>query len=262
MQKKLIAIDMDGTLLNDKLEIMPKTKEILRRLTKEGHVVMISSGRPFRSIERYYDDLGLKSPVICLNGMKTFSPRDDSFPVLEFKFKKEDVIDIATRCHDILLSCMSESDTKTYQEVKDDYLSWFFPFLDLEIGRMGEILKEDVKTAIWNCSEDNLDFLKSVVNEHYPMVWRKWTGSSYSEAYLDNVNKGMSMKYVQEHLGIGVEDTIAFGDSINDFEMLDRAALGFIMKNTSLGYVPEKYKITREDNNHEGIYETLMDLGL
>ncbi len=261
MQKKLIALDMDGTLLNDELEIMPKTKEILKRLTDEGHIVMISSGRPFRSIERFYKDLGLKSPVICLNGMRTFSPFDPSFPELEFKFKKEDVIDIATRCRGKLLSCMSESDTKTYQEVKDDYLSWFFPFLDLEIGPMGEILKEDVKTAIWNCSEENLGFLQSVVNEHYPMVWRKWTGSTYSEAFLDNVNKGMAIKYVQERLGISIENTIAFGDSINDFEMLDRAGKGYIMKNTFLSHIPEKYMITHEDNNHEGIYETLIELG-
>ena len=68
MEQKLIAIDLDGTTLNENSQITPKTKEVLTKATAAGHIVSIVTGRPNRISENYYDFLGLKSPMINFNG--------------------------------------------------------------------------------------------------------------------------------------------------------------------------------------------------
>ena len=68
MKRKLIAIDLDGTTLNSQSQISSKTKAVLNKAVKAGHVVSIVTGRPNRISEHFYDELGLKSPMINFNG--------------------------------------------------------------------------------------------------------------------------------------------------------------------------------------------------
>ena len=56
MEKYLIALDLDGTLLNSKKEICPDTLKYLHHLDSLGHIIVIATGRPIRSIKRYYDE--------------------------------------------------------------------------------------------------------------------------------------------------------------------------------------------------------------
>lgn len=253
MDRKLIALDMDGTLLNSKLKIGEKTKTALRNAIKAGHVVVISSGRPWRAIKDYYEELGCNGPVICLNGFHVFNPCNQKFKEIKQIYKKETIIDIVTKAKDILTDLCSESDDRTYLGFNRPYLNSFFPYMRPIYGDFKEILAEDVNTAIFDCKAEDLAKLEEICNSHYPIKWRKWCGSSYSELYIDGVNKGSCLKYVQEQLGISKDNTIAFGDSINDYEMLDEAAHPFIMKNTSIIDVPSKYKITDKSNDEDGI---------
>ena len=57
MDKKLIAFDMDGTLLNSKKKISFLTRQYLKRLSKKGHIIVLASGRPSRSMINYYKQL-------------------------------------------------------------------------------------------------------------------------------------------------------------------------------------------------------------
>jgi hydroxymethylpyrimidine pyrophosphatase-like HAD family hydrolase len=68
MTKKLIFIDLDGTLLNDSFELTPCTQNVLKRISEKGHKVVLASGRPPRAILPYYEELGLKTPFIAYNG--------------------------------------------------------------------------------------------------------------------------------------------------------------------------------------------------
>lgn len=67
-ERHLIALDLDGTLLKDDKTISPKTKTVLNKAREMGHVVMIATGRPFRSSELYYRELGLDTPIVNFNG--------------------------------------------------------------------------------------------------------------------------------------------------------------------------------------------------
>ena len=62
-EKHLIVLDLDGTLLTDNKTISSRTKKTLLKLKEDGHEVMIATGRPFRSSELYYRELGLTTPT-------------------------------------------------------------------------------------------------------------------------------------------------------------------------------------------------------
>ena len=67
MNKKLIAIDLDGTTLNTESQISKRTFDVLTRATKAGHYVTIATGRPFRMSDQFYRQLALKTPMINFN---------------------------------------------------------------------------------------------------------------------------------------------------------------------------------------------------
>ena len=76
MKQHLIVLDLDGTLLTDQKVISPKTKAILNQARKDGHQVMIATGRPYRASEIYYRELGLNTPIVNFNGAFVHHPDD------------------------------------------------------------------------------------------------------------------------------------------------------------------------------------------
>ena len=77
MKKYLIALDMDGTLLNNNNQISNLTKEYLINLASQGHKIIISSGRPIRGIISYYNELKLDTPIICYNGAYIYPGKEN-----------------------------------------------------------------------------------------------------------------------------------------------------------------------------------------
>lgn len=74
MNKKLIAIDLDGTTLNQDSMITSKTKETLKKAINAGHHVSIATGRPFRMSHQFYQQLELTTPMVNFNGALVHIP--------------------------------------------------------------------------------------------------------------------------------------------------------------------------------------------
>ena len=93
MQRHLIVLDLDGTLLTDEKVISEKTKKTLLQAKDAGHEIMIATGRPYRSSEMYYKQLGLQTPIVNFNGAFVHHPIDTSWNVIhkpiELKVVKE-----------------------------------------------------------------------------------------------------------------------------------------------------------------------------
>lgn len=80
--KHLIALDLDGTLLTDKKEISPRTKQAVLSAIEAGHIVVIATGRPHRASIDFYQELGLDTPMVNFNGALIHHPRDSKWDVL------------------------------------------------------------------------------------------------------------------------------------------------------------------------------------
>ena len=76
MDKKLVAIDLDGTTLNNQSQLTQRTEEAIRKVIEQGHIVSIATGRPFRTSQQFYQQLNLDTPIVNFNGAWCHHPRD------------------------------------------------------------------------------------------------------------------------------------------------------------------------------------------
>ena len=94
MERHLIIIDLDGTLMLDFSHYDQETIDYLNKLTKDGHIIMIATGRPLRSSFFVYQAIGLNSPIINYNGALVKHPFDDKFPKTDLRVEREDLVKI------------------------------------------------------------------------------------------------------------------------------------------------------------------------
>lgn len=260
--KKIIAVDMDGTLLANNLRLLPLSEEIMSRLSDEGYLVVLASGRPWRSIKPYYERCHCSGPVIAYNGAYTFHPGDPNFPKLDFSFDKEAIKDIYRKSKSYVTSFMCETNTDVYVTRRDDYLAHYFWYDEMKfhVGDIEPLIKENLYTCIFRCTHAHDDELKKLCESYPGIVWRHWTGSFYSELARVGANKGAGLAHIMKQYGIGKEDVIAFGDSNNDAEMLEEAGYPFVPCDSKSDYMKSRFPLTKKGSSNNGVANELIEL--
>ena len=264
VERRIIAFDMDGTLLNDKKKICFRTRLYLKKLSKQGHIIVLASGRPSRALHSYYKQLNLKTPMICYNGAYVFNPYDKNFPKTEFEFPKEIIKEVLTKIKSHIINVMCETDTEIWVDKKDEYLAKFFWYQDMNIhyGDIQEILQINPMTCICQTPyeyRDTHDVDNALIK--YPEIGaRFWTGSPYFELFYKGTSKGAALLKMCDYYNIPKEDLIVFGDATNDVEMFEVAGTAVLMSNAKYDLKEKANMISVKDNNHNGIYHTLKKL--
>lgn len=262
--RKVIAFDMDGTLLNEKKEICFLTRLYLKKLTKKGHIIVLASGRPSRALNRYYNELKLKTPMICYNGAYVFNPHDGKFPTIEFEFPKNIIIEVLDKIKPHIHNVMCETDTEIWVDKKDDYLAKFFWYenMDIHYGNLSDTLKKDPMTCIVQTPYEYRDTkeIDAVMDKYPELGARFWTGSPYFELFYKETSKGNALKSICKYYGISTDNLIVFGDAENDVEMFNAAGTSVLMKNSAYDLKEKTTMISLKDNNHNGIYHTLKKI--
>ena len=265
IEKRVIGFDMDGTLLNEKKKISLRTRLYLRKLSKQGHIIVLASGRPSRALHTYYKQLKLKTPMICYNGAYVFNPFDDNFPKIEFQFPKEIIIDVLGKIKKHIKNVMCETDTDIWVDKEDEYLAKFFWYKGMKIhaGEIAKTLNTNPMTCIVQ-TPTTLTECKDVENAlvKYPQLGaRFWINSPYFELFYKSTSKGNGLKHICEYYNVPLKNLIVFGDATNDVEMFEVAGTSVLMKNAKYEFLKDKTTmISIKDNDHNGIYHTLKKL--
>jgi 5-amino-6-(5-phospho-D-ribitylamino)uracil phosphatase len=264
MNEKLIAIDLDGTLLNKANQLSSFSCEILAKLASKGFTIILASGRPYRALAPFYQAIGLTTPLIAYNGIHVFNPTDPHFPAVKRTFSKEEVLAIAKEVGNKVTSFLCEGDKTIYLSREDAYLAHYFPYQNYPhaIGPIERNLQEDVYAMVFRSSHANLPFLKKAVEAQGRIAFRTWTSSFYSEAYYRGVDKGSGLRFLKKTLGFQSEDVYAFGDSLNDLEMLEEAGHPYAVIHCKSPLLSSKFPSTKKDNDHDGVALTLQELFL
>ena len=264
--KYIIALDLDGTLLNDEKKITPKTRDYLNSLGDDGHHVVIATGRPLRAAYSYQQELGVKAPIVSYNGALASFPGNTDFPKRVRTFDRDIIRQIVESIgYDVLGNLMIETEEHVYLLRHDEQLNTFF-WNDRGIIHYGDPftkLEEDPLTLIFLFKELD-DAKKAEVTkkvEKFPGYYiRYWHLSGYAELYQDASTKREGLEHIAKHLNVPLSNIIAAGDAENDKEMLAWAPHSFWMKNG----VPivQKYakKTTTEDNNNDGLVNAIKQI--
>lgn len=236
---ELIAIDIDGTLVNSKKEITPKVKATIKKAQDEGKRIVICTGRPLSGAQRYLDELGLNNDdneyVISFNGAVVEST---SGKVI---FKKglsyEQYIDLETIARKLNLHFHAVGLNRIYTANRDlgHYTIYNSRIVKLEVSYRTQ---EEMKNIpMIKCMYiDEPDYLDSKIKDPlFDTIRNKVTLSKtepfYYEATAANVDKGTGLKVLCEHLGVKSENVMALGDQANDMPMLKYAGIGVAMGN-------------------------------
>ena len=266
MKKYLIALDLDGTLLSDWQTISPQTKDYLKNLSKQGHKVVIATGRPFRSSEKFYDELELDTPIINYNGGLVTNKHNPDFIPYSLTIPRNHVVDIFNSNKEAINNAFGEvgDDIYLYEDTEEIRpLLHYFNGASLTVGNFDDILTEDTNGFLIVAQKGRADVIEEYVANNYKnkVLARNW-GHHYNfviELYTPETTKGAGLKYVADYLGFKSEDIIAFGDAHNDIEMLQYAGTGVAMINAQEVLKGYADVITTHSNTEDGIVKFLEE---
>ena len=264
-EKYLIALDMDGTLLNSKKKISFLTRHYLKKLARNGHKIILASGRPSRSLKPYHKLLKLDTPMICYNGAYVFDPNDPNFKPRIFAFPKEIVKELTTKLEKYTANIMCEDDVNIWVDKEDKYLAKFFWYdnMDIIFGDLRKTLNKDPMTMIVQMRKEDEEAKKDIVNicsKYEGLSARFWTGSPYFELYFVETSKGASILDIASYYQIPQKNIIVFGDAENDVEMINIAGYGVAMINGKTSVKEKAPIISLKSNDKDGIYHTLKKI--
>lgn len=228
---KLIATDMDGTLLNSNHEVSSRFFKLFDDLKKHNILFVAASGRPYYSILEKLEDIKDDITIVAENGGVVIKKEEVLLTTPIEKSKLANIISILNKLDDI--NAVFCTQKKAYFKTKDTdllkVLTEFYPEFDY-FKTTDEIPEAIIKIALYHkeCSETHIyPYFKDLDNTYGVKV----SGKNWVDISDNLANKGHAIKMLQNNYNILPEETLVFGDYNNDIEMFKQSTHGFAMEN-------------------------------
>ncbi|MBK0006394.1 MULTISPECIES: Cof-type HAD-IIB family hydrolase [Priestia] len=209
---KLIALDMDGTLLNNQQEISEENRAAIAKAQEQGVHVVLSTGRSLLTCREYAQSLQLSSYLITVNGSEIW---DESGQLVERKLIDASHIEkMWNLTQDHKLNFWAVTTDKVWRdEFPEDIASQEWLKFGYDIP--DDALREEVLKQIAGISDFEI------------------SNSSLTNLEINalGINKAKGIMTVCDRLGISMDEVLAMGDSLNDMAMIEAAGCGIAMGN-------------------------------
>lgn len=254
--RKLLAFDIDGTLLDSNKRPLASTVEALQVLRESGHFVTLATGRSRYLTETVIRELDFENYILC-NGAAAFLNHQQVF---KETLASESLQKLIQDCQALeidtsLIHLDSSKRLSSFDMEKMEEAMTSFGSHASDLGYLNE--KEDVYQALAYYDE-RLDHL---FDGRYPELnFVRWHEKCV-DVVPERGSKARTLLTVAQRLEIPREDIIGFGDGLNDREMLREVGVGVAMGNAS-EIVKKEADIITKDNNSDGIWHALQDLKL
>lgn len=254
---KLIATDLDGTLLGDDKKIPQEIFPLCRALQARGVRFVAASGRSPYTLKENFRPVADEIDYICDNGAVAMAggeiistrevPRDVVRRVLEF-CRGEDVHVLLCGSRTTYLAPVEN--TKYEPHVRPYY------FRRVAFDELNEIEDSVNKIAICDLNNPKTGSYARLCECLHGDAVATVSGEVWMDVMQNGVNKGVALQAIQEHYGIGVQETMAFGDFYNDVPLLERAGYAFVMRNAPEDMFAHGNRVA-ESNNEGGVLQVL-----
>lgn len=264
MTKKLIAIDLDGTTLNQDSLISNKTLDVLKSATQQGHYVTIATGRPYRMSSNFYKQLQLTTPMVNFNGGLVHLPEKQWSGETQSLIHRDIVFDIIAQKNQLQLDFIAAENRDTFYI---DDLSFFdYQFFAAEPSEKNILTASNMQTNPTSLLLRTQPNQAEMVTENLERQFgkeidiRTWGGPSpILEVVAKGIQKATGVAHIADYLNVKQDDVIAFGDENNDLEMLAYAGWGVAMKNGTPQAKAAANDITNFTNAEDGLAQYLTD---
>lgn len=275
---RLIAFDMDGTVLDDHKKILPETKRALEYAAEQGITIVPATGRPYCGLSQEIENLQGVHYVMTCNGAGVYEKAtgkclmEDSISLADFLPMMAEIEPLAVMADPFLKgeSFMSEKNRPLVEQMRvPEELKEYIRTSRTLVPNLVEYLRErgeNVEKLTINFVEDaegNRQGYEEVVQilKKYPEMNVVSGGMRNIEVTKKGVSKASGLLWLGDYLGIGAEEMIAFGDSGNDLEMLKAVGIGVAMGNAE-NEVKEAADFVTLCNTENGIVYALQKYGI
>lgn len=256
---KLIATDMDGTFLNDNKEMAPDFWDVYKKIDEKGVKFVVASGRQYSNLKNIFNKNFESIIFLAENGSYVLRNNKELFSLTLEKNRVKELLEKGKRikrCNIVLCGKKSAYIEKNSDNFFQSEVKKYYEHIE-KVESLASVEEDEfIKIAYFterNSEEDIYPYLKDEKGVKVVISGENWVDISHIEA-----NKGTALEKVIEELEISKDETMAFGDYLNDLEMLKAVKYSFAMKNAH----PKIKEISSEVigcNNDFSVLETIKN---
>lgn len=285
---KLVAIDLDGTMLNQYGIVTQKTKNSIKKAQENGIEIMIASGRPIDSVKTISKEIGSENYFISGNGSIIYDIKKDEI-IYENVLKKQKALEIIKICEEnsIFYNVYTEKEIiaknlqynvlyyhkenltkseedKTHVNIVED----IYDYIEKTDSKVLKVMICDKHQTIFNAimrklkEVDDIEVLE--VSHMSRKIIRQGTEEIpieyfYTEISAKNVDKWTALEFLKEKLQISSDEIVAIGDNVNDKKMIEKSGYGIAM-GQSAPQIKEIADYITDSNVDDGVANALDKL--
>ena len=233
---RLIATDLDGTLLSGRSNLPQRNIEALRRAMAAGVYVVICTGRMLEAAMPMAERIGVNAPMVLFNGAMTYD-RAAERVISKTVIPRARAIEVLRAIEDAGAYVQAFPGRGYFYEKKcalTEYYSDKIGVTGTEVGgRLSDWLNSDVCKLLALGTLAEMNALQKKLAPQFPDIDFVKSGETHLEVIAKNVDKAAGLAQVCAHLGVQSDEVMAFGDEQNDASMLHYAGAGYIMENAA-----------------------------
>ncbi len=266
--KKIIFLDVDGTLVDITQNTAESSKEAVRKARENGHFVVLCTGRTHATIYPWLLEVGFDGIVASSGANVYWQGQELNSNFLE----KEDLKKVSEvlEKYNAIYAFQGDKGRFTNQENADRMYDFFIKL------KMNDIIEQfpvhvmekpfeahGIESGIYMQATAPVDIIQQEVGYNIRV-----TGASFGhdqifcgEITAQNLHKASGMKVLIDHIGMNQKDVVAFGDGLNDLEMIEFANVGVAMGN-AVSQLKDIADMVTDDINDNGLYNGFKKLKL
>jgi len=232
---KLIASDLDDTLLNGKFQISKKDKNTIKKLKEKGIYFTIATGRVTKSVEKFAKELDVEIPYIAFNGAKIVDPKTHKV-IFSREIEKSRIAKILEYSERKGIHCNIYTDEKVLVKEETHWSEFYKTFAqEFPIEAVGSLQDYpfDLTPKVIMIGDHNRlkEAYDDIIKFRHKDINIFFSKANFLEFTDIKATKGDALKYIADKLKIKREETAAIGDSFNDQSMIEFAGISAVVKN-------------------------------
>lgn len=267
MNKRMLFLDLDGTLLNDAKQITEGNRRALDLALERGHSVIITTGRPLKSAMDQARKLGLDRPgcyLIAYNGAVVYD-----WAAQAQIFCRSLPVQTVQRVFDMVnargehIQTYDTWDVLVEPRCDDAAVRRYCQLIGMTFRVIGDVHRdlqeEPVKCLVINYEEkaglaEVQDWIRANMAQELDCFF---SCDQYLEVVPKGMSKGEAVKMLCAMMHVDIKDAVSVGDAANDLSMIEAAGIGVAMANGTPDVKAAADYITTLDNNHDGVAEVV-----
>nr|WP_281350094.1 Cof-type HAD-IIB family hydrolase [Alkalibaculum sporogenes] len=256
----MIAVDLDGTLLNDSLALTDLNKAAICNLLDKGIHVVFSTGRTYQAAKQYAEEFVYDMPLITYNGAlikRTYSEEILFSKKIAYSNTKEilrigEANSIYTKMYIDDVLYVKEESEQTIKFVKNHKINYKV------VGKLSENIHKEPYMIVFIDHENRIKTIRAEIDKYTVLPYTLST--PYSLEFLpDGISKGEGLRRVAKSLKIRKKEILAIGNSLNDLDMLRWAGIGVAMNNSDIELKEHWNLISKYNNNENGVAKIIQE---